>query len=430
MLSTPEILLNDTLKSLADAAGKAASQGRWQEAEQLWQRILTHDPRHPQALYSLGVHAFQRRNLPEAARLLQAALAVSPAEPMMLLSLSVVFREQGKREAELQAIDAALAVDPYFLAGLLTKAAHLERFIQPRAAAAVYRNALKVAPREANWPIELRSQLQHAKAQVEKFGSQLAEYLASRLATPMHKLSPFEAQRWQEAGAIVSGRAQSYPSVCNSLLVPRLPAVPFFERGSFAWVDAIEAKTELITQELHAALAQQQHDFKPYIAYDAGTPVNQWRELNHSQRWSSYFLWRNGLPQTEHLAQCPETAKALAAVEMTDIGGLCPNAMFSALAPHTQIPPHHGETNARVIVHLPLVVPQNCHYRVGFEHRSWKVGEVLIFDDSIEHEARNDSDELRVVLIFDVWNPLLSSGERDMVRAMSAATREFNSQNG
>ena len=420
--------MNDTLKSLADAAGKAASQGRWQEAEQLWQRLLGIDPRNAQALYSLGVHAFQRRDLTEAARSLQAAIAVSPREPVMLLSLSVVFREQAKREAELQAINAALAVDPYFLAGLLAKAAHLERFSQVRAAAAVYRNALKVAPRETHWPAELRSQLQHAKSQVEKFGAQLAEFLATRLAMPMHTLSPFEAQRWQEAGAIVSGRTQSYPSVSNSLLVPRLPAIPFFERESFPWVAAIEAKTEVITQELHAALAQQQQEFKPYIAYEAGMPVNQWQELNHSKRWSSYFLWRNGLPQTEHLAQCPETANALAAVEMTDIGGLCPNAMFSALAPHTQIPPHHGETNARVIVHLPLVVPPNCHYRVGFEHRTWKVGEVLIFDDSIEHEARNDSDELRVVLIFDVWNPLLSKAERDMVRAMSAATREFNSQ--
>jgi aspartyl/asparaginyl beta-hydroxylase (cupin superfamily) len=99
--------------------------------------------------------------------------------------------------------------------------------------------------------------------------------------------------------------------------------------------------------------------------------------------------------------------------------------MFSALAPHTQIPPHHGETNARLVVHLPLIVPEGCRYRVGFEHRQWRVGEILAFDDSIEHEARNDSDELRVVLIFDVWNPLLSPAEREMVQALSAATRDF-----
>ena len=111
---------------------------------------------------------------------------------------------------------------------------------------------------------------------------------------------------------------------------------------------------------------------------------------------------------------------------MADIGGLCPNAMFSALAPHTEIPPHTGETNARLVAHLPLVVPEKCTYRVGFEHRTWKEGELLIFDDTIEHTARNDSDELRVVLIFDVWNPLIDRQEREAVRALATAARNFN----
>ena len=110
---------------------------------------------------------------------------------------------------------------------------------------------------------------------------------------------------------------------------------------------------------------------------------------------------------------------------MAEIGGLCPNALFSALAPHTHIPPHHGETNARFVVHLPLIVPENCLYRVGFEKRRWRVGELLVFDDTIEHEARNDSDELRVVLIFDIWNPLLSKAEREMVQAITAAARDY-----
>ena len=54
--------------------------------------------------------------------------------------------------------------------------------------------------------------------------------------------------------------------------------------------------------------------------------------------------------------------------------------------------------------------------------------DVLIFDDTLEHEARNDSDDLRVVLIFDVWNPLLSKAERDMVQAMTQAARDFNAE--
>ncbi len=121
----------------------------------------------------------------------------------------------------------------------------------------------------------------------------------------------------------------------------------------------------------------------------------------------------------------PTTAAALDEVEMAEIGGLCPNAMFSALAPHTEIPPHHGETNARLVVHLPLVVPNNCLYRVGFEQRRWEVGKVLIFDDTLEHMARNDSDELRVVLIFDVWNPLLSQEERALVQTLTQTARQF-----
>jgi aspartyl/asparaginyl beta-hydroxylase (cupin superfamily) len=109
---------------------------------------------------------------------------------------------------------------------------------------------------------------------------------------------------------------------------------------------------------------------------------------------------------------------------------MAPNAMFSALAPRTRIPPHTGDTNARLVVHLPLVVPPGCRYRVGFEQREWTVGEVLVFDDSIEHEAHNDGDALRVVLIFDIWNPLLSAGERDVVRALTLARREFAFQGG
>ncbi|MFZ4604067.1 MAG: aspartyl/asparaginyl beta-hydroxylase domain-containing protein, partial [Caulobacterales bacterium] len=100
--------------------------------------------------------------------------------------------------------------------------------------------------------------------------------------------------------------------------------------------------------------------------------------------------------------------------------------MFSVLAPHTVIPPHHGETNARLVAHLPLVVPPKCTYRVGFDHREWREGELLIFDDTIEHTARNDGDEPRVVLIFDVWNPYLTVDERAVVGAMVSASRAFH----
>jgi len=66
---------------------------------------------------------------------------------------------------------------------------------------------------------------------------------------------------------------------------------------------------------------------------------------------------------------------------------------------------------------LPLIVPPDCGFRVGGETREWIPGKAWVFDDTIEHEAWNRSDSPRAVLIFDIWNPLLTAAERDVVRA-------------
>ena len=88
--------------------------------------------------------------------------------------------------------------------------------------------------------------------------------------------------------------------------------------------------------------------------------------------------------------------------------------MFSALKPRTRIPPHVGVSNARLVLHLPLIVPENCGFRVGSETRSWKVGTAWVFDDTIEHEAWNDSDALRVILIADIWNVFMTDLDRQV----------------
>lgn len=411
---------------LLQAATNAAQRGQWSEAERLWRRVIEIAPEHPSARQGLGAQAFRRGELDAARVHLEAARRGAPRDPTLAMSLAVVRRQLGDAEGELKAIEDALAGEPYFLPALLARGDCLERHGRLRAAAAAYSNALKAAPPEPAWPQPLRPQLAHAREVATQHGRALSAFLAERMGVRLAGLGAFEAERWREAASILSGQSRPYHAECVRLHVPRLPAIPFFDRRDFPWVDALEAQTAAIRAELEGVLARQAEQFQPYVAYPAGAPVNQWTELNHSRRWSSYFLWRDGAPIAGAQAECPVTTAALQAVGMADIGGLCPNAMFSALAPKTHIPPHHGETNARLVVHLPLVVPARCSYRVGFERREWKVGEVLIFDDSIEHEARNDSDELRVVLIFDIWNPLLSADEREMMKTVSAAAREFH----
>ena len=106
------------------------------------------------------------------------------------------------------------------------------------------------------------------------------------------------------------------------------------------------------------------------------------------------------------------------------IPGKAPSAFFSILRPGKHIPPHTGVTNTRAIVHLLLVVPGQCRFRVGGETREWVEGEAFAFDDTIEHEAINESDKDRIVLIFDTWNPHLSERERELLRQFYALQQD------
>ncbi|MEJ0023918.1 MAG: aspartyl/asparaginyl beta-hydroxylase domain-containing protein [Alphaproteobacteria bacterium] len=410
---------------MAAQAGEAMRRGQWEEAERLWREVRRLDPNNAQAAFSLGVHAMRRGDNSGAVKLLEEAHARQPRDPFTLLTLAKARRSAGDDAGEGAAIDATLAVDPYYLPGLLAKAQRFERLGDMAMAAFYYRTALKLAPPEPHWPDVLRSQLAHAHTAFERHSKATRDRLDEALAPLVAALPADQSERWREAASILAGVSEPYPQQANQLYVPRLPAIPFFDRGRFPWAAALEAKTDVIRAELSAALLQSEGEFAPYIQLQPGQPVDQWATLNHSTRWSHYGLWRSGAPNDVRLARCPQTRAALEMVDLADIEGLCPNVMFSALAPHSHIPPHTGETNARIVAHLPLIVPPNCTYRVGFEHRQWREGELLFFDDTIEHEARNDSDQLRVVLIFDVWNPLLSLEERETVRRLAAAARGY-----
>jgi Aspartyl/Asparaginyl beta-hydroxylase len=131
--------------------------------------------------------------------------------------------------------------------------------------------------------------------------------------------------------------------------------------------------------------------------------------IRRTGRWSVIFLHEMGRPNDEVLARCPVTRDVLARHRaVTTRGGL---AYFSCLDPHTRVAPHQGPTNMRLRCHLGLEVPDECGIRVGGVVRGWTDGECIVFDDSFSHEAWNDSDRRRVVLIVDVWHPDLSEDE-------------------
>ena len=342
------------------------------------------------------------------------------------MARAVALRVAGDLAQAIEALDAALALEPYTFMALLSNGALLEQLRRPKAAAAIYANALKLAP--ANPPASLEAPLARARAAVEAHSASLEAHLVGAVAPvrAAHKDMPLD--RFDEALRIFTGRAEPYPQKPLLLHYPRLPAIPFHDKLEFPWLAELEATTPVIVEELEAVLADGFGGRQPYIAYPPGSPVNQWGELNHSPRWSSYFLWRDGQRQAAACAACPRTAALLDRLPLQHQPGFAPTAMFSALEPHTHIPPHTGSANTRLLVHLPLIVPGPARFRVGAETRTWRVGEAWVFDDTIEHEAWNDADALRVILILDVWSPLLSQAERELVTAMMSAKNAWQAR--
>jgi aspartate beta-hydroxylase len=197
---------------------------------------------------------------------------------------------------------------------------------------------------------------------------------------------------------------------------PELPAIEFFERADFPWLDAVEAMSEEIRAELLRVLVADREGLQPYIDFPASMPLDQWKTLNRSRSWSAYFLWNQGEPNAGHLARCPLTARALENAPRCWVASRAPTAFFSILDANIRIPAHTGVTNTRLTVHLPLIVPPGCGFRVGATTRELVPGKAWVFDDTIEHEAWNPSDTPRAILIFDIWNPLLTAAERDLVQ--------------
>jgi aspartate beta-hydroxylase len=377
-------------------------------------------------LNEIGRRMLLSGNLARAHEVLVQAARSDPSNPSVWINLAAALRGLNRHDEELQALDRALALEPANLRALLQKASIQELQNDARAAAYTYRKALQSITPTTPVPAWMHELLTHARQFVEANNRALESFLEERLVALRTKYAHVPLHRFDRCLATVMQRKRIYRQQPSFLYFPELPAIEFHERANFPWLDSIEAATHDIRAELLDVLADESADLEPYISHENGRPIERkWRELNQSRRWSVYYLWREGVAYQEHLARCPRTVAALQSWPRCEVPGSSPNAMFSILDAKTRIPPHTGVYNTRLFVHLPLIVPPGCRFRVGGEQREWQPGHAFVFDDTIEHEAWNDSDEPRAVLIFDIWNPDVREEEREMVSMTIAGVSEW-----
>jgi hypothetical protein len=311
------------------------------------------------------------------------------------------------------ALEGAIRADRGNIMALLAMAEAKRRHGESRAASSFYRLALSTAAIAPNVPSSLHAGLIRG----QQFIAESEKMLAAHLATQLRDVGISAAgapPRVAESLRLLTGEHPLYLQQPSMFYFPGLAQRAFFERAEFDWVSAIEAETAAIRGELESLIVGAGDRFAPYVtAHPDRPPPNN--PLLDKPDWGAAWLWQSGRIVDGMDLLCPRTLAALESAPQPVIPGRAPIALFSRLTPGTHIQPHHGLLNTRLICHLPLIVPTDCAIRVGAETRAWREGELLIFDDSFEHEAWNRGTSDRTVLLFEIWRPDIDADEREQL---------------
>jgi len=377
------------------------------------------------ALWRRGAEALRGGDGAAALAAFRRMIDAGYADAAVWTGVAMATRTVGDRTAHAEALDQILALEPRNMRALVMKGDDYAAIGDLRAAQSYYGSFVRLATEAGGAPLDLSADLLRAEAAIRGYKQAYEDHLVDFLKA--RGLDAPGAERNAASVDILLGRKQIYLQEPRGYYFPGLPQTEFYSRSDFSWFDPIEAACADIRAELLEVL-KEDGAFRPYIEGEANRPAFDEHGLLHDPGWSAFYLWENGAIVPENAARCPRTMAALADAPLCKIPGRTPSVLFSLLRPGVRIPPHHGFMNTRLICHLPLIVPDRCGLRVGNQSRPVVEGQGWAFDDTIEHEAWNDSAELRVILIFDVWKPDLSEIERDLVSATLEAIDQFTGE--
>ena len=388
----------------------------------------------PEDVDALNIAALESLRAGDGARaaaILKRAAELHPAHARTRHHLGRVLEMLGDAPAALAAHEAAVRLDPALPVARLYYANLLAHSGSADAALLQWARALQDAQARGQWvnrsttPEALRPAVEHAVRSVR----------AGRKAALARLLEPLIATHGRAALARVERALRIYfkeeaPVYSDPrqqptfLFFPDLPPAAYPDRSMFAWIEALEAQTPAILEELRQLLPSSSGRERVFTSDDLERANLRGSDVA-PPTWNGYYFYRHGKAREDNCASCPATARALGQLPLMHLRDHGPEVLFSVFTPGTHLLPHRGVTNTRLVGHLPLIVPENCALTVGGEVHVWQPGRVVVFDDSYEHEAWNRSNEIRVVLIFDIWHPQLTDVERAAVGELVAAMGDF-----
>lgn len=414
--------MSDTGAAVAPLIGQArqcVARQEFARADALYGQLLEQGPvgARIESLRYFAMRAFRAGALDRAVDFSRRVTELEPGVSAHWLNLGVACQEAADLPAARAAFAEALRRDARNHTAALCIGEVLEATGDRTGAAMAYWRAIVDAQARGAWrnnettPPALRPRVVHAMDFVDVERPRLLQQV---LAPLLEAYGEDEMRRIRAALRIYLGQDMPrYPDPRQKpgfLYVPDLPTAAFLPLDVFPWIGELQARTAAIRDEMLAAVAAREglqpfHDREQLNQLVAGA--------SDEGSWDALFFYRHGERFDANCARCPVTTAAMERLPRVAIRDHGPEILFSLLRPGAHILPHRGVTNARVVAHLPLVVPPGCALHVlGEEPHAWREGEVMVFDDTFEHEAWNRSGELRVILLMDTWNPWLSEAER------------------
>lgn len=429
---------NDSSSALRDRARVQWRNGDMLLAEQSYMRLLEAEPGDTEALQFLANEHLTRGEANQAIELLTAAHRAQPDNPVTLHRLGAAQIAGNDLEGAVRSLRLCLQSAPDMFVARLQLGMALEQLGQSHEALIACFSALNTAQAKGRWLSDATT----APAWRETVKRTMDYVDAGRMRLFNEVLEPLrqrygdsELARVRECLAIyLNAQPANLPDPRQKpkfLYFPGIPSQPYYPRERFPWHAELEAGTTMIRDELQAVLSRAQN-LEAFLKFDSPDAAAGYLRSsgNQAAAWDAYFFYRHGNRHHAQCAQCPQTAALLDALPLVRIREHAPETLYSVLRPGTHILPHHGVTNTRLVTHLPLIVPADCALRVGGDIHSWQEGRCVTFDDTFEHEAWNNSDQTRVVLIVDSWNPDLSEAERAAVTDLVEAIGDFNKASG
>jgi len=411
----PGATMTQSIEELEQQAADCSRRGDLQTAERVCREILVADGKHLSSLRFLADLALRAGDFPEAEMRLRGLVEQSPGDLRALSQLAQALYRQGKLSQALETYLQLWRADPrkgliYLTIGCL----YLELGEIDKAA-----QVFSLGESQNGELLHLWERADTAPA-VAAMSNSAWETLR-RHHTDLHLAAVDAMQEPSQTGRIraaiwplLDAREVSYDHPLHrpqvfSIQHRRSPA--FFEPDSFPWAGELEARFPAIRAEILAGL-DVAADGRPYLGDGHRLEGEQWKPLVNTMNWASVHLYSRGVANRQLITRFPATLEALRQVPLATQKGNPGEVFLSVLAPRTVIPEHYGVSNAVLTVHLPIVVPPGCGLQVHDETRTPAEGKLLIFDDTWQHRAWNNSDQQRVVLIFELWHPDLSEGEK------------------